>query len=104
MKTHNIIKSSCFAAVMAAAALTIGCQPDEVKSGNALSNDDIDASFTVSQIDGNANKLRLTGTTEATNNIWDFGNGEVRASRYMTFSFRMQVYIPLQSYRFRWLY
>lgn len=81
MKTHNIIKSSCFAAVMAAAALTIGCQPDEVKSGNALSNDDIDASFTVSQIDGNANKLRLTGTTEATNNIWDYGNGEVRASQ-----------------------
>lgn len=79
MNTRTIIKSSCFAAVVAAAALTVGCQPDEVTSGNALYNEDIDASFTVTQIDGSANRLRFTASPETTHNIWNLGLGNPEA-------------------------
>nr|WP_322626040.1 hypothetical protein [uncultured Flavobacterium sp.] len=80
MKVNTIIKTGLFSLAMATAIISVGCQPEEFKSGNALTNDDIDASFTITPIDGSTNHFRLTGTSEATNNIWNTGSGFVKGN------------------------
>lgn len=80
MKVNTIIKTSLFSLAIASAILSVGCQPEEFNSGNALTNEDIDASFTITSIDGSPNRFRLTGTSEATNNIWNTGAGNVKGS------------------------
>jgi len=45
MKLNITLKNSCLAMAVAAVALLSGCQPDEIKSGNPLTESDLDAGF-----------------------------------------------------------
>ena len=49
----NILKNSCLAIAIAVGSLIIGCTPDEIKSGNPITESVLDASFTATTTDGN---------------------------------------------------
>jgi len=53
MKVNTILKSCFFAAVVTASGLFIGCTPEEVTSGNPLTQANIDATFSGTTTDGN---------------------------------------------------
>lgn len=53
-----------------------GCQPDEVDSGNGLSDPSVDASFTITPVDGAVNRYILQAqTTNVISSKWDVGDG-----------------------------
>jgi len=54
----------------------ISCQPDTLSDGNGLSDPNVDASFTVTPIEGSANKFELAAqTTNVLSSKWDIGEG-----------------------------
>ncbi|KGO93736.1 hypothetical protein [Flavobacterium subsaxonicum] len=63
MKVNTILKSCFFAAVVTASGLFIGCTPEEVTSGNPLTQPAIDATYSATTPDGN--HYTVVGTTDA---------------------------------------
>ncbi|HOX82197.1 MAG TPA: hypothetical protein PLJ60_07915 [Chryseolinea sp.] len=75
MKLNTIKVCSWFFSVCTTIAL-ISCQPDEFGDGNGLSDPNVNASFTVTPIDGEINKYLLEAETENVLGVkWDFGFG-----------------------------
>ncbi|MGQ2983189.1 hypothetical protein [Flavobacterium sp.] len=80
MKLNIILRNSCFAAAVAAMGFLTGCQPEEVSGGNALFNENVDATFTVTPTDASGNRYKLEGVTGAGQLVhrWDTGTGEFK--------------------------
>jgi len=68
------IKKYLFPAVFGLTALFAGCSPEESDS-NGLTNDELDASFTVTPMNGSTNRLLLNGNTTATTHAWNGARG-----------------------------
>ncbi|RYZ39333.1 MAG: hypothetical protein EOP49_30305, partial [Sphingobacteriales bacterium] len=69
-----MFKIQAGAYAFAAASILTACQPDDENSGNGLTNGEVNAEFTVEQLGGSANRLRLQGDTKALTHRW---NGEL---------------------------
>lgn len=53
-----------------------GCSPDETDSGNGLGDPNVDATFTVSEVNGSPNRLRLNSQPGVLRSQWKIGNGQ----------------------------
>jgi len=68
MKIRNYIFPSAFLM----AALFTACTPDESGSGNGLTNSEaLDASFTVTPVDGSSNRVLLNASTKGITHSWN---------------------------------
>lgn len=57
-------------------AFISSCQPDELGTGNGLSDPNVDAAFTVTPIEGVTNRYRLEAqTSNVLSSKWDVGDG-----------------------------
>lgn len=64
------------------------CQPDEVGVGNGLTDANVDASFTVTAVEGAVNKYTLSAeTTNVIGSKWDIGEGTYSGKMIETVSF-----------------
>ncbi|MDG3583235.1 hypothetical protein [Galbibacter pacificus] len=71
---YNHIKK--FGTMAIAIGLFFGCQPDEIDEGNGLTDPNVDASFTISPIEGKTNRYLLEAQTQnVISSQWDFGDG-----------------------------
>lgn len=67
---------SCLVFVVISMTFISSCQPDELGIGNGLSDPNVDASFTVTPIEGVTNRYRLEAqTTNVLSSKWDVGDG-----------------------------
>ena len=74
MRTQ-IVKLRFFLIGVLVAALT-ACQPEEVTTGNGLSDPDVDASFTVESVSGEPNRFTLTANrNDVLKSLWNIGDG-----------------------------
>ena len=75
MKKYFIKYSALCFAILALASLN-ACQPETFGDGNGLSDPNADATFTVTPVEGSANKFMIkANATNLTANRWDFGDG-----------------------------
>ena len=52
------------------------CQPDEIGSGNGLADPEVDATFTVTPVEGQPNRFTLEAeTTNVLSSMWNTGDG-----------------------------
>ena len=70
MKLNITLKNSCLAFAMTAMALLTGCEPDEVKSGNPLTEAVLDASFTATTTDGNNFTVKSSDDSKIQYHTW----------------------------------
>ncbi|MFI2742800.1 hypothetical protein ACG2LH_08680 [Zhouia sp. PK063] len=77
MTNYILKKSSLVMATMAiAGGLFTSCLPDEVNSGNGLTDSNVDAAFTITAVDGNANRFVLSSDAkDIIKNRWNIGSG-----------------------------
>lgn len=74
----NIIKKKGILVLFAMAAIVIftGCQPDDSITNNGLTATDLDASFTVTPVEGKVNIYKLSAQTKGVlRSFWDTGSG-----------------------------
>ncbi|MEH6406326.1 MAG: hypothetical protein V7767_03510 [Leeuwenhoekiella sp.] len=65
-----------FIMVLVAAGSITSCQPDEIGSGNGLADPEVDATFTVTPVDGEPNNFTLQAATEnVISSMWNVGDG-----------------------------
>ena len=77
MDIKTIIKRYAyhFAVILTISTIS-SCQPDELGTGNGLSDPNVDASFTVTPIEGVTNRYRLEAqTSNVLSSKWDTGDG-----------------------------
>lgn len=69
----NRTKNSAFEVlyVLLTALIVISCQPDEFQDGNGLSASEMDASFTITPVDGINNTYLFTANTTYLTSQWD---------------------------------
>jgi hypothetical protein len=96
MKIQNI-KTVCLATAVAFSVLFTACSPDEVTTGNPITQADIDASFTATTQDGN--RYQIVGSDDANiqYHLWEWttpdgtpnpqGSGERKGESAMEFVF-----------------
>ncbi|SFD26158.1 hypothetical protein [Flavobacterium phragmitis] len=75
----NITKRQSFSALffMAAVLGLTSCQPDDSIVNNGLTNDNVDASFTITPVDGKVNTYKLVAQPKGVmKSLWDTGAGE----------------------------
>tara|TARA_R110000868_G_scaffold21640_12_gene89871 strand:+ start:13527 stop:14429 length:903 start_codon:yes stop_codon:yes gene_type:complete len=72
-----VLKKHIFMLIALTIMATIAsCQPDELGTGNGLSDPNVDASFTVTPIEGVTNRYRLEAQTiNVLSSKWDVGDG-----------------------------
>lgn len=91
MKINNIIKNGFYVLAITAMGIITGCSPEEETGGNPLTNENIDASFTVTAIDGSPNHFRVVGVDGPGQIIhrWDngLGNGDFKGTSSEDFFF-----------------
>ena len=70
-----------FACALIAGSLFTGCSPDETGIGNGLTDPNVDASFTITPLDGEPNRFVLQAAKENVLRYkWDIGNGFYNAA------------------------
>lgn len=71
------LKKYTYLFFVALATITFtSCQPEEFDSGNGLSDPNVDATFTITPIEGSANKFKLVAeTNNVISNGWNLGDG-----------------------------
>ncbi|WP_416448408.1 hypothetical protein ACH3PA_02470 [Leeuwenhoekiella sp. A2] len=70
------IKYFYFIMVLVAAGSITSCQPDEIGSGNGLADPEVDATFTVTPVEGQPNNFTLQAATEnVISSMWNTGDG-----------------------------
>lgn len=76
-KNRIAIKASYwFFALVAMCGTFISCQPDEFNEGNGLTDPAVDASFTITPVEGKINTYRLEAQTKnVIASKWDIGDG-----------------------------
>ncbi len=65
------LKTYTSLALAAMASVFVGCQPDDDSSGNGIDPTGIEASFTVEQVDGSPNRLKLESNFKGINHYWN---------------------------------
>ncbi|RZK11270.1 MAG: hypothetical protein EOO46_07360 [Flavobacterium sp.] len=76
--------------IFTATALT-SCQPEEFDSGNGIADPNVDATFTVSQLDNVGNRFKLEPTTDGViKHLWELGDG---SPAYFS-DFTQEVFFP----------
>lgn len=74
IKTSKFISASALGAILC--TLAIGCSPEDFGSGNGLGDPNVDASFTVTPVEGSANRFVVNGNTDyVISHEWNIGNG-----------------------------
>ncbi len=74
-------KASLLCLALVAASAIISCTPDETGSGNGLTADSVDASFTVTPVEGSPNSFTVKSSGSGViSNRWDSGTGSVAGS------------------------
>jgi len=70
-----------FALALLTGSLITACSPEENGIGNGLTDPNVDASFTITAVDGDANSFMLQAATEnVLRYSWDVGNGFYNAA------------------------
>jgi len=67
MKINKILYPATFGLV----GLLAACTPNEDESNGLTNSQPLDATFTVTPVDGSTNRLRLNGTTDGVKHRWD---------------------------------
>ncbi|WP_323027241.1 hypothetical protein [Gelidibacter japonicus] len=69
-------KFLCLSLALISVTMILSCQPEEFSNGNSLVDDNIDASFTITPIDGAINRYNLVANSTAfIASKWDVGDG-----------------------------
>lgn len=70
------IKYFYFIMVLGIAGSITSCQPDEIGSGNGLADPEVDATFTVTPVEGQPNRFTLEAETiNVLSSMWNTGDG-----------------------------
>ncbi|MCF8713753.1 hypothetical protein JM658_02850 [Joostella atrarenae] len=76
MVFKNIFNRKTLVAAIAVSAIISSCQPEEINEGNGLSDPNVDASFMITEIEGESNVFLFEAQTEnVISSKWDFGAG-----------------------------
>lgn len=76
MKKINLLASLLFLVSLSFSLFT-ACQPDDVEIGNGIVGEELDATFTVTPIEGAVNKYMVkSSSTNYMTSKWNIGNGD----------------------------
>ena len=85
-KFINSVTYTLLGAVILAAT---SCQPEEVESGNGLTDPNVDASFTIETVPGEPNRFMLNANREhVLKSMWNIGDG------YYTGALTEEIFLP----------
>ena len=89
MNLYIKFKSVIRVTLIIVALIFVSCQPDEFGEGNGLSGD-IDASFTITSVEGVNNTYLLTANNSYISSNWDLGNG----AGFYTGAVEEEIFLP----------